>query len=147
MTPDERAVLAANDVFYAAFTAQDGAAMDAVWSRECPVSCIHPGWAPLRDRALILKSWRAIFRGPRPPAVTIDDARAIVVGPAAWVVCYERLTNLQGEEAGTLVATNVFVRESGEWRLAHHHAGPVATADDEDEDEDEDPDPSGEMLN
>jgi hypothetical protein len=27
-----------------------------------------------------------------------------------------------------LVATNLFVRERGRWKLAHHHAGPLAQA-------------------
>ena len=41
-------------------------------------------------------------------------------GETASVVCIERLPT------GVLIATNVFVREAGVWRMVHHHAGPVA---------------------
>ena len=34
----------------------------------------------------------------------------------AVVICYEVFTE------GTMVATNVFVREEGEWRIMHHQA-------------------------
>jgi hypothetical protein len=38
-------------------------------------------------------------------------------GDTALVVCEEELGG------GTLVASNWFVREAGQWRLAHHQAG------------------------
>ena len=63
------------------------------------------------------------------PAPEIDcrNARAYLLGETAYVICYEIL------KGTTLVATNVFVREGGEWRIAHHQAGaapPVSLADD-----------------
>jgi hypothetical protein len=42
------AVLDANSAFYRAFAARDVAAMEAVWSGERPVACIHPGWDGVR---------------------------------------------------------------------------------------------------
>ncbi|MEE8533734.1 MAG: nuclear transport factor 2 family protein, partial [Alphaproteobacteria bacterium] len=44
---DEQTVLFVNEAFYQAFADGDLAAMDAVWAREAPVACIHPGWAAL----------------------------------------------------------------------------------------------------
>lgn len=146
MTPEERAVLDANEAFYAAFTARDAAAMEDLWTRRGPVACVHPGWAPIHERALIMRSWRAIFRGPKPPAVSVEAPRAAVLGDVAYVVCIERLTDDYGDEAGALVATNLFVREAGAWRIAHHQAGPLAS-DAEDDDEPSGPDGPDRTLN
>ena len=126
MTPDEEAVLAANAAFYRAFATRDVAAMEALWARETPVACIHPGWQVLNGRENVMASWRGILAGV-PPAIECAQAIARVAGSAAFVVCTEIL------EAGELVATNLFVREAGDWKMAHHHAGPVATDADDDE--------------
>ena len=48
--PEHAAVLFANDAFYLAFCNRDLDAMDAIWARETPITCNHPGWDPLSDR-------------------------------------------------------------------------------------------------
>ncbi len=119
MSPDELDVLDANTRFYAAFAARDLAAMEALWAREAPVACVHPGWDALRGREEVMSSWRAILSG-NPPRVACTAASAHVAGGAAFVVCQERLPG-----GPRLVATNFFVREGGAWRLCHHQAGPL----------------------
>jgi ketosteroid isomerase-like protein len=126
MTADERAVLDANAAFYRAFAERDVAAMDAMWAHSIPVACIHPGWQVLNGRDAVMASWRGILGGA-PPAIRCAEEVARVAGSAAFVVCTEKL------DAGDLVATNLFVQEAGYWKLAHHHAGPVANEDDEDD--------------
>ncbi|MBV8937825.1 MAG: nuclear transport factor 2 family protein, partial [Alphaproteobacteria bacterium] len=54
---DQDAVLAANLEFYRAFAIRDLAAMDALWARQAPVACLHPGWSALKDREAIMESW------------------------------------------------------------------------------------------
>jgi ketosteroid isomerase-like protein len=120
MANDEDAVLAANAAFYDAFARRDLAAMDGLWTRSGPVCCIHPGWGGLHDRDAVLASWASIFAGDEEPAIRCVSPRVRIDGDAATVICEEVL----GE--ARLVATNVFVREGEEWRLWHHHAGPVA---------------------
>jgi hypothetical protein len=51
----------------------------------------------------------------------------------AFVVCVETLSG------GRLAATNVFVREGGEWRIVHHHAGPIAPGRDSGDDDEPPP--------
>jgi len=119
---EQRAVLAANQAFYDAFAARDVAAMEALWARRAPVTCVHPGWQPLRGRDAVLASWRGILQGPNPPDIRCDDATAHLLGDAAYVICTERLPDVE------LIATNVFVREAGAWRLVQHHASSVARA-------------------
>jgi ketosteroid isomerase-like protein len=125
MTRDQDEVLAANAAFYRAFAARDVDAMDALWARQAPVACVHPGWHALSGRDAVMASWRGILRGPGAPDIACGDATSHVFGESAFVVCDERLPG------GVLVATNVFVREEGAWRLVHHHAGPIADADED----------------
>jgi SnoaL-like protein len=114
---DSDAVLAANLEFYRAFTTRDVAAMDALWARRAPVACVHPGWPPLSDRDAVMESWRGILSNPDSPRIVCYDERAFLYGDTALVVCEEELA------AGTLIASNWFVREDGAWRMAHHQAG------------------------
>jgi ketosteroid isomerase-like protein len=115
----EDAVLAANQAFYDAFAARDVEAMEALWSREGPVACIHPGWNPLLDRDEIMAAWSAILRNPDAPDIRVENAIALILGDTAMVVCHERV-------GGALLAcTNLFRLEQGTWRMVLHHAGPV----------------------
>lgn len=113
------AVLFANDAFYAAFVGRDADAMDELWARIVPVSCLHPGWPPLHGREAVVQSWRDILANPDAPAIRCDSARAYLLGEAAHVICAERLPE------GDLAATNVFVREAGLWKMVHHHSSPA----------------------
>ena len=117
---DEEAVLAANREFYRAFAGRDLAAMDALWARETPVACIHPGWDVLLGREPVMESWTAILGGLGAPQIRCEAPRAFVLGDGAFVVCREVL----GQQ-GWLIATNVFAREDGVWRMVHHQAGPA----------------------
>lgn len=119
---DDADVLSANAAFYEAFRDESIAAMDELWARRAPVACIHPGWPALIGRARVLSSWRAIFESGA-PSIRCAAAQAHVVGNAAFVTCREILPQ------GQLVATNLFVREDGAWRMIHHHAGPITAPD------------------
>ena len=120
---DEDAVLAVNEAFYRAFANHDVAAMDALWSRETPVACIHPGWNALVGREPVMESWTAILTAPGSPQIRCEEPRAFVLGPSAYVICREVLARQV-----LLVATNVFTREPAGWRMVHHHAGPAGQA-------------------
>jgi ketosteroid isomerase-like protein len=116
---DADAVLAANLEFYRAFTTRDIGAMEALWAQRAPVACLHPGWAALNEREEILDSWRNILSNPNSPRIACYDEQVLLYGDVALVLCEEEL------EGGTLAASNLFVREDGVWRLAHHHAGQI----------------------
>ncbi|HXC30737.1 MAG TPA: nuclear transport factor 2 family protein [Stellaceae bacterium] len=114
---DSDAVLAANLQFYQAFTTRDAAAMDTLWAQRAPVACVHPGWPPLVDRQSVIESWRGILSNPESPRIVCYDERVFLYGDTALVICEEELAG------GTLIASNWFVREDGDWRMAHHQAG------------------------
>jgi len=120
---EEQAVLAANAAFYAALAAGDYAAMDRLWADAAPVACIHPGWPILVGREAVMDSWRRILATP-PGIACADAACHAIPGPdpgtgTAYVTCMERIG------PALLAATNLFVREQGQWRIAHHQAGHV----------------------
>lgn len=115
-------ILFANEAFYLAFANRDMAAMDALWALEAPVTCVHPGWEALRGRDAVMESWANILSHPSAPQVICRDVRVAIYGNVAQVLCFEVL------EVGVLMAANLFVLESGSWRLAHHQASPLAEA-------------------
>lgn len=145
MSADEREVTKANEAFYAAFRARDVEAMESLWAQRSPVGCVHPGWAPLRGRDVVMRSWRAIFHG-EPPNVSVSDVRVSFVAGVACVVCLEQLTDAEGQPGGVFVATNLYVQEDRAWRIVHHHSGPIAAVE-EDDDDDEATDADGRLLN
>jgi ketosteroid isomerase-like protein len=119
----EAAILHANAAFYRAFRQGNHAAMSALWAARAPVSCFHPTAAALFGRDAVLESWKQILRGPSFD-IRCDTPVVHVAGEeAAIVTCYEG----NGENPAHLAATNVFVLEDGDWRMVHHHAGPLAT--------------------
>jgi ketosteroid isomerase-like protein len=118
------AVLFANEAFYRAFADRDFAAMDALWAREAAVACIHPGWAPLVGRSEVMSSWRGILSNPQSPAIACRRPEVFMQGTSAFVVCYETF------DGNFLIATNLFQREAGGWKLIHHQSGPVPAPED-----------------
>ena len=142
---ERQAILFANEAFYTAFTSGNLTAMGELWGEGSGVTCIHPGWAPLTDRAAIMESWAAIMKSPPPVAVqgavvyaieAMEAMEGVEVlkaadGPtAAYVLCYEVI----GED--TLVATNIYRKLAGGWKLYHHQAGPCPPQQASDFDED-----------
>jgi ketosteroid isomerase-like protein len=113
-------ILEANEAFYRAFAARDADAMDALWAQRAPVACIHPGWDALDGREEVVGSFRALLTSGGAPQVRCTGASAHVLGEVAFVTCHELISGAR------LVATNVFAREDGRWRLIHHHASPMA---------------------
>ena len=109
------AVLDANDAFYRALRAGDLAAMEALWARGRRVSCMHPDGPEIFGRGAVMASWRMILRH-HPPEILASDARAIVTGRTALVLCRERIGPVE------LMASNAWVREEGAWRMINHQA-------------------------
>ncbi|MGH3390003.1 MAG: nuclear transport factor 2 family protein [Actinomadura sp.] len=125
-------VEAANAEFYAAFEAVDMDRMSAVWA-DGPyaesVVCVHPGWPLLRGRGAVLRSWALIMANTPYIQFVLTDVRAELQGEQAVVTCAENILTASSTEefaaGASVVATNVFVRTDGEWRLLLHHGSPV----------------------
>jgi ketosteroid isomerase-like protein len=113
---DRAAVLFANDAFYVAFLSHDIQAMNALWAIGPTVSCVHPGWNHLAGRDVVMESWDGILANHDGPSFEVKGSSASIFEDTAVVICYEVFAEV------TMVATNVFVREDGEWRIMHHQA-------------------------
>ena len=128
---DRDALLFANEAFYQAFSDRDVDSMDAVWSRDAPCVCIHPGWGALDGRDEVMRSWAAIISNPESPRVRSHNAIPYVYGGFGFVICFEEI------DGQFLIATNVFVREGSVWKLVHHQAGPTSEAPSAEPEEDQ----------
>ncbi len=117
---DRDAVLFANEAFYLAFNGRDYRAMDALWAADAPVSCIHPGGGPIFDREAVMASWKSILAHGSDSQIRSHAPRIRLHGDHAVVVCFEEIAG------NMLIATNVFLREDGAWKMVHHQAGPTA---------------------
>jgi hypothetical protein len=119
MTDPLDSLLLANQAFYDAFDRRDPAAMEALWSRDHAVTCIHPGWDRLTGHDEVMASWRNILANPQAPRVQCREPQPLVEGRFGTVICHEVLAD------GVLVATNLFIAETGGWRMVHHHASAI----------------------
>jgi ketosteroid isomerase-like protein len=131
LTPDDDSaeVEEANARFYRAFENLDLPEMDLIWAHTDYVRCIHPGWGLLSGWEAVRQSWEALFKDSREMRFSLSDVTACVDGNLAWVTCTE---NILSEARGTVsvtsvLATNVFERQAGDWRLVHHHASHILT--------------------
>lgn len=134
----------ANAEFYAAFENGDLDRMSAVWADgpHAPnVGCVHPGWPLLRGREEVLRSWALIMANTPYIQFVLTDLHAEVYGDQALVTCSENIITVDDSSGadgmlagGSIVATNLFLRVDGQWRLLHHHGSPVLNqAEDEEE--------------
>jgi ketosteroid isomerase-like protein len=145
----ERAVLAANTALYDAFESADLELMQSVWldgPHAEDVICVHPGWAPLRGRGAVLRSWAMIMANTAYVQFVLTDVDVTVDGDVAVVTCAENILTgmpevsepLQasdtGLSGGRVAATNVFRRTDSGWRLWVHHSSPVIPTGDADVD-------------
>jgi len=121
----ESEVLASNEAFYDAFNSRDMDAMDRLWAKLAPVVCLHPGSTALHGRSQVIRSWQSILSSDGAPRVSVEGPRVVMLGETAIVLCYERVTDPDTGTGAVLAATNVFVREGGEWRLVHHHSSAI----------------------
>lgn len=114
----------ANARFYRAFEALDIEQMDRVWVHGERARCVHPGWPLLRGWDAVRASWEQIFQHTEEMRFTLGDVTVNVGGHLAWVTCTENiLSEVSGRVGVTaILATNLFERDAGGWRLVHHHA-------------------------
>jgi len=120
---EHEAILFANTAFYAAFAGRDVEAMEGVWAKDRPISCIHPGWRALAGRDAVMKSWRGILSNPQAPLIVCKAEQVSLYGDMAIVMCLEQITI--SSAPNFLIATNVFAKNGALWALVHHQAGAV----------------------
>jgi len=118
-------LMEANARFYAAFSALDYPALEALWEKTDRVFCVHPGWPALRGWRPVLDSWKRIIANTTSISFTLTAVNAHVDGEIGIVTLYENVSSRVGDERHTsaTVSTNVFGFDAEHgWRLFHHHS-------------------------
>jgi len=125
--PDLARVVEANTNFYQAFESLDIQRMAAVWARGEHVRCVHPGWSLLSGWESVKASWEMIFSNTKEIRFTLTDVRVHIRSPLAWVVLTENLLSQvqQDVTATAILATNIYEKSDGTWKMVHHHASHV----------------------
>jgi hypothetical protein len=128
---------AAETAFYAAFAAIDFELMDQVWASGLEPLCVHPGGGLLQGRQAIMQSWMEIFSGAEPPRIEHRligrfESGDIAVHLVEELIQPKRRAN---RPPNRVLATNIYVREAGSWRMVEHHASlPLVERDSTDTD-------------
>jgi len=104
--------------FYQAFAEHDLEAMGRIWD-EAEVFCIHPGSGVLRTREEVLASWKAIFEDSIRPSLQVQVLQRFDGEDLAVHLVREHITH--AGRSNTVLATNVYRRHAGYWRLSSHH--------------------------
>lgn len=132
---------AAERAFYAAMADGDLDRMMALWADDDAAVCNHPGGPRLVGVPAIRESFREIFAG--------GGVRIVTSAVHAWrnaevtvhsVIERIAIEGRGGTELVEVVATNVFIRSAGGWRILVHHAGVSETSDDDEDNDDLDDD-------
>jgi ketosteroid isomerase-like protein len=133
---DVAEVEAVNAAFYVAFESADLDTMTGLWIDDPETLCVHPGALPVRGTAAINRSWALIMANTPYIQFFLTDVEVSVLRDVASVTCTENvLTADEMTDDGSFngakaVATNVFIRTAGDWRLWIHHASPVLSGGD-----------------
>jgi len=154
---DSSFVLEANWRFYKAFSEKDYDAMEALWLHDASALCIHPSHAPLLGANDVLKSFSQMFasgnKNFQRNKMEPTNIRLSVKGTTAIITCDEEVytkrfvrgrkriesskRNGDSENAtkngmelvNRLIATNIFRKVSGKWKMVYHHSSWHAESD------------------
>lgn len=119
----------AEAAFYDAFSRNDLEAMMAVWSDDDDIYCVHPHGTRVAGVAEVRESWRQIFKARQSLVFQLQNQHYVHGMMLAVHSVFEHITVAGESVRGTAIATNVYLRTEGGWRMIVHHASPVpATA-------------------
>ncbi len=120
-------VTLANEEFYHAFESLDIGKMDKIWAQREYVTCVHPGWSIKEGWPKVRDSWVVIFNNVFSMSFSLTDVQVQVAEDVAWVTCTENITSRHGDttQNSRVVATNLYERLEGSWKIIHHHGSPL----------------------
>ena len=122
----ENDVRAASEKFYSALNRMlngDAGPLGDIWSHSATVTTMHPiggrevGWDQVRG------SWEQVAQLTTQGQVSLSDQFIQVAGDAAYELGVEHgQFTLAGQPVtGDCRVTNIYRRESGAWKIVHHH--------------------------
>ena len=119
----------AENAFYEALERCDLEAMMAVWAEDEDIVCVHPAGQRLSGQDQVRASWAQLFAGGAHARVRVTPITTIGGVMFAVHSVHENFV-VEGARPGdpapaTIVATNVYLRTAGGWRMIAHHASPA----------------------
>ncbi len=120
---------AAEEAFYDAMQQGDVATMMSLWADDDDAVCVHPNGARLVGIAAIRDSFEQIFaQGGVDVRTALAHRHQGVMVAVHNVVEKVLVSGRAGSEVVECVATNVYVKGAGGWRILMHHASPLGDA-------------------
>lgn len=125
---DTAVLVAAQRRFYDAVERGDLDAMAELWKPGDDTVCVHPGFGQLRGTPTIVRSFALLMAQASYVQYVLTDEVVHLHGDTAVLGCTENVMLAGHDEPGhgfdssRAVATSVFVRAAGTWRMIVHHA-------------------------
>ncbi len=117
-TPEE-----AEAAFYDAIERADLVALDAVWSTDENIVCVHPGASRIEGRTAVMQSFELMFA--EAPILDFSIVDTLYTGNDSLAIHLVREEiALDGQVVSIMVSTNIYQMEDGGWRMLLHHASP-----------------------
>ena len=118
----------AENAFYQALERCDLEGMMAVWAEDEDIVCVHPAGTRLTGQDQVRASWTQLFTGGPQARVQVSHLAALS-GVMFAVHSVQENFSIEGARPGdprpaTIIATNVYLRTTGGWRMIVHHASP-----------------------
>jgi len=115
--------------FYEALERGDVEAMMEVWAEDDDIVCVHPAGPRLAGQDQVRAGWVAALAGGRAMRVHVSH-EIRMAGTLVAVHSVHESFLVEGESSprGPVIATNIYLRTPSGWRMAVHHASPMAGA-------------------
>jgi len=122
----ENEVREASGKFYSALNRMvtgDAGPLGDIWSHSANVTTMHPiggrevGWEKVKN------SWEQVAKLSTDGQVKLSDQFIQVAGDTAYELAIEHVSFKLGGQpvSGDCRVTNIYRRESGTWKIVHHH--------------------------
>jgi ketosteroid isomerase-like protein len=111
----------AEQAFYRAFATADFGLLKSVWASR-DIACVHPGGAMILDTRAVLESWNGILSAQGPSNLKVEVMYRLTQQGQAIHLVRESFGNGPGDDAGAVIATNVYKKDADGWHMYLHHA-------------------------
>ena len=108
--------------FYEALERADLDAMMDVWAEDEDIVCIHPSGPRLVGYEQVREVWARIFGSGQRLNVRLSHLVQTVSSMVAVHSVHENIAVVNDSGSATAVATNIYIRSAGGWRMLAHHA-------------------------
>ena len=131
-------------LFYDAVESGDVDLMETLWAESAHTTCVHPGAAPVRGTASVLRTWTMLMANVGYIQFFLTDIDVMTFPPGsddphtAYITCTENILSGAGMSSaesfagGKAIASTMLVRDpsassarGAQWKIWMRHASPV----------------------